>query len=662
MPPFMRLVLPVIIGIALARVSGAAVPPVLCFVAALMLLSLALLLYAQRRRRVWHDKLLTVLFYLFVALCAVSRYSLVHQEKEAMWLYERCQGQLLAWVAEIDGPPVQKQRYIEAEVRLLVYRDTEGIWRQLKRGCRVLLRIQDSLRVHIGDRLLLKSQLATFAPPSEPDGFDYRLYMHNQNIYLSSWAKAGSYVRLEPSAHLWQGIRRGMALWQEHLKRGLSQAGLKQSAGVLLALSLGDKSLLQQDTKQLYADTGASHVLAVSGLHVGILFLLMQWLWQPARRPALRWAFLLTTLPLLWGYALLTGASPSVLRASLMFSLFSLASCMNRTTNAYNTLALSAFLLLLLNPMLLFHLSFQLSYMAVLGILFFYPRLSGLWQPRFTFLRKVYELMCVSLAAQLTTLPLTLLYFGQLPLAGLPSSLLVVPPAPFLLLASFLLALLMLLHAPTGLITLLSKTLLSIQGFIETALEVLREALPPIAMPYWNTVDSLIVCGLLLLLVLYLTKEMPFRPFVACSTIVLVLGSTYNIYKQYALHKEARMYVWYNARHKHCEVWLVKGREVWRSEPLYCNRRAWRISWKDWSVCVVNAPIDTTNLWTEAPDILVWNSHRTIPSRYVQASQLFLLGPSASERQEKMLQQASKKLYDLRKLGVWSISENSPIE
>lgn len=663
MPPFIRLLLPVVAGILLAKTGRLLVPPLLCMAASIILVLIGSIWLTQRRRRAFTDIVLTLLFYLFILLCANSRYAFVSQEDRALKLYKQWQGQSPVWVAEVHTSPIKKQHYTQLEVQLLAWRNEEGRWPMPERPCTVLLRLKDTLQLQIGDRLLLQSRLTTFSPPALPGDFDYRAYMHSQNIFLSSWVPQGACLRFGVSPNRWQRMRRYMAAWQAKLRNALSQAGLEQSTGVLMALSLGDKSFLEQDVKQLYADTGASHVLAVSGLHVGILFLLMQWIWQPARRPARRWLFMLTTLPVLWCYALLTGGSPSVLRAALMFSLFSVAACINRTTNPYNTLALSAFLLLLLNPLLLFRLSFQLSYLAVLGILFFYPRLSSLWKPRLGFLKKTYELLCVSVAAQLTTLPLTLLYFKQFPLASLPSSLLVVPPAPFLLLTSFVLALLMLLHAPAWAVTLPAKMLLFVQTFIENGLELLRACLPPVNMQYWHVADSWIAYALLLLFVLYVTQEVSHRRWLTCSSMLLTLGIAYNIYEQHKLHQEKRVYVWYNPRHKHCEIGLVKGQQAWNSDESWCKRASvWRLAWNHKVIGVVNMAVDTARLWEKPPDIIVWNTYYRMPKRYVRACKIIVLGHRVGKRQKSSLLQNPYQVHDLAGQGMWFVSENSPIE
>src|SRR5690606_19324169 len=144
-----------------------------------------------------------------------------------------------------------------------------------------------------------------------------------------------------------------------------------QAEGILLALVLGLKTGLDDSLQEAYATAGVMHILAVSGLHVGIIYAILlfslSWLKQS------RWLFAIACLLVLWAFAFITGLSPSVMRAVTMFSFIIIAKAWDRQTNIYNTIAASAFFLLLINPYFLQSVGFQLSYLAVLGIVFLFP-------------------------------------------------------------------------------------------------------------------------------------------------------------------------------------------------------------------------------------------------------------------------------------------------
>ncbi|MCI5058962.1 MAG: ComEC/Rec2 family competence protein, partial [Flavobacteriales bacterium] len=222
----------------------------------------------------------------------------------------------------------------------------------------------------------------------------------------------------------------------------LSKNGLKgDELAIASALVLGFKEYLTEPLKRSYASAGAMHVLAVSGLHVGIIYLLLRSLLFFLKRLRYgKYLQALISLLVLWAYALLTGLSPSVIRAATMFSFFALGDVLNRKSNIYNVLAASAFLILLINPYMIMEVGFQLSYMAVLGIVYVQPRLYSLikldhisFTPLQWLLDKIWALTSVSIGAQLGTFPLSLLYFHQFPSYFVFSNLIVIPAAVLIL-------------------------------------------------------------------------------------------------------------------------------------------------------------------------------------------------------------------------------------
>ena len=199
---------------------------------------------------------------------------------------------------------------------------------------------------------------------------------------------------------------------------------------MLAALTIGYKNNLDDETKSAYATSGAMHILAVSGLHVGIVYLILKIIFGlfKQNRPVVILKVLFSFI-FLWLYAAITGFSPSVVRAAIMFSFILAGDLANRKTNIYNSIFASAFVLLLINPFLVMEVGFKLSYFAVLGIVFFYPRIYGLLEVKNRVLNKLWSLFCVSMAAQLCTFPLGLYYFHQFPNYFFITNLFVVPLA-----------------------------------------------------------------------------------------------------------------------------------------------------------------------------------------------------------------------------------------
>ena len=218
-----------------------------------------------------------------------------------------------------------------------------------------------------------------------------------------------------------------------------------ESKQIALALLLGQKESLGKEVKQAYSATGTQHILAVSGLHVGIIYsiLLLPLTFFKQKGQLLQKSYLVLVLGLIWIYALMTGFSPSVVRAVVMFSLVTLGQMRKRKPSIWNILAFSALLLLVLDPDIQSDLGFQLSYLAVAGIVGLQPILLRMWAPSNRVLDYFWQMATVTLAAQLITSPLTLHYFHTFPTYFLVANLLIVPLSyiilcvgvPFLLLA-----------------------------------------------------------------------------------------------------------------------------------------------------------------------------------------------------------------------------------
>jgi competence protein ComEC len=194
------------------------------------------------------------------------------------------------------------------------------------------------------------------------------------------------------------------------------------------ALLLGTADKLDADIISAFSSSGAMHVLSVSGLHVAVVYLIFNWVlffFNKIKYGNIIKAILLILL--LWFYAAITGMSPSVLRAATMFSFIIIAKAYDRYTNIYNTLAASAFFLLLYNPYLIMEVGFQLSYLAVIGIVYIQPKIYNWFQVKSWLPDQIWTITSVSIAAQITTFPLGLHYFHQFPNYFLLSNLIVIP-------------------------------------------------------------------------------------------------------------------------------------------------------------------------------------------------------------------------------------------
>ncbi len=284
-----------------------------------------------------------------------------------------------------------------------------------------------------GEVILFSGRISAPAAPMNPCEFDYASYLFHQGISGQVFLDAGDWKTM--GRHDTGSLLSSLAGWRYRLLDRLKNTGMgEREYQVLSALTLGYRDELDHETRTRFSRAGAMHFLAISGLHVGILYLLLGAVFSfMLRIPHGRSLRAFVILVLLWGYAFLSGMSPSVSRAVTMFSFFAVGSALGRPAGGFNILAASAFMLLLLQPFLLADVGFQLSYLAVGGIMLFQPRIYRLAVPGNAWLDRIWVLTTVALAAQLATFPLTIHYFNLFPSYFLLSNLMVLPLVTVLL-------------------------------------------------------------------------------------------------------------------------------------------------------------------------------------------------------------------------------------
>jgi competence protein ComEC len=270
--------------------------------------------------------------------------------------------------------------------------------------------------VHYGDRLVVEASAHPAEPPKNPHAFDYSRYLHYQNVHFQSFVKKGA-LHVVPD-------RMGSWLWfrafefRDRMLLSLRRYfPTREEYSIAEALLLGYQEDLPDEVRQAYAATGSMHALAVSGSHVSMLYAGILFFLARIRLRG-KWGKIaegLIVLGIIWAFTMLTGATASVMRASVMFTVYMTGKVFHRDASAWNVLALSAFILVLFNPYILFDAGFQLSYSAVAGLVFFYPRFyrNGPILPKWADLP--WQTLLVGFAAQLGTLPLSLFYFHQFP-------------------------------------------------------------------------------------------------------------------------------------------------------------------------------------------------------------------------------------------------------
>lgn len=326
-----------------------------------------------------------------------------------------------------EGQPRQKTIKYEAEV---------------EDGSRVLLYLQkDSLEMPVeGDILLVKT---TIRRGGQLGDFDYGLYLQRQGVVGTGWAHRGNWqvVGHQPNNSL-RNIAQRCQFKLYHLYQHLGIHG--KELDILSALTLGYRENLDNDVQHAFSASGAMHVLAVSGLHTGIVWGIFVWILTIGglRKPLFedRWKQAImgiTIICLLWSYAFITGLSPSVMRSALMLTFWEFSRLFRQHSSHWNPLLAAAFIILIINPLALWSISFQLSFAAVIGIMYIGKRIQQHIILRNKILNYFGSLFIVSLAAQISTMPLTLHYFGQTSNYFALTNFIVIPLAFVLLLLGF---------------------------------------------------------------------------------------------------------------------------------------------------------------------------------------------------------------------------------
>lgn len=268
------------------------------------------------------------------------------------------------------------------------------------------------------------------------DSTGYDRYLRDHGIYVRGFVKTGNASFSDA-----ESLRSLAAKARDYFTRRMEDCGIQGEAlSVAKALILGNDDDIPEEILQGYANTGAIHILSVSGLHVGLVFLFFQFIFLkliPSEK--LRWIRLILILLLLGAYALLTGLSPSVLRSTAMFMMFALGDTWKRKSEPLNTMAITCLLMLMVDPSWIRDIGFQLSYLAVFGILVIHPVLRLAYEGKTWILQKAWEMTSVSLASQCSTFPIILYYFGKFPVLFLLINFLVIPISTVLLYAGILL-------------------------------------------------------------------------------------------------------------------------------------------------------------------------------------------------------------------------------
>lgn len=467
--------------------------------------------------------------------------------------------------ARLKAAPEEKVKSWKVEVIVDALQQNK-IWQPASGKVLLYISKQSQLNLHFGDQILIEGSPTLLGPPGNPYEFDFKRFLSFRNIYHQQFVRSEQLKIIAPAEQ--QGF-----LFYSQKARAWASATMKefvkgdQEQAIALALVLGVTDGLDNELQNAYSASGAMHVLAVSGLHVGIIYWMILLLLKPIR--TISWsAWLIAGISLicLWAYAFVTGLSPSVLRAVTMFSFMAIAKPFSRNTNIYNTLAASAFILLLYNPFLIMSVGFQLSYLAVIGIVYLQKPLYHLVVPKNKFLDWCWSITCVSIAAQIATLSLGLLYFHQFPVYFLFSNLFVIPGSFVVLVLGILLLAVSFLLPVASVVGWLLEWTIKILNIGVFAVEDLPYSL--INGVYLTTLQCWLLMGAIISFILLFE----FRKFRYLMT-VLILAVLYAVvqWQHYYEAIDIRKLIVYRVNGHGAVEWIAHGKAYFYSDSTLLN-------------------------------------------------------------------------------------------
>ncbi|MDR2383323.1 MAG: ComEC family competence protein [Prevotellaceae bacterium] len=417
--PFVRITVPLLFGIIFQYLYGIQTGGLLFI--AFFLVSLAALLIFKvylRYSLTWLYGLHYYLIFFFMGISLVQ----LNPIETTIPLNEENYFELL-----VTENPVNTDNALRIDAKIRAFSADGKHWTKCNEMSIIYTDKDSTLRFSPGDALVCQTVFNEFSPPQNYEEFDYKTYLKQKKIFSTSFVDAEKLVVVD-SGQI-NAYKKFVFKLQQYALETLQNAGLKsEELAVALALLTGNKQYLEDDLRNSYVASGTVHLLAVSGLHVGIVFMILNFALRfMDRRKKLRLLKGCIILVTLWIYASVAGLASSIVRASAMFSIFVVADMANKSKSTYNNIAFACFIMCLLNPYAIFETGFQLSYLAVLGIVYFQPKFMKPFHNCNRFLKPVLECSTVTLSAQLGTLPVILLTFKLFPTYFLFSNLILVP-------------------------------------------------------------------------------------------------------------------------------------------------------------------------------------------------------------------------------------------
>lgn len=578
--PFLRLCLFFIAGLAISISFNLHINTIWLYAWTATFVVIVFLSISYKRQKIYLNTYLTG--FLLHILLLISGIIFCNQRKEIFYNHHFSKYPAQQFIATILEDPK-----IKGDVARFTVEIKENIHQKniTKTSGKLLLALRidtnKKLEFQYGDLIILKAKYNETEPAYNPSEFNYKRYLSYQQIYHQS------FINQKQVSKIGKGYGNPIKAFalkfrEQQVQKFKRYLPYKDAQSVASTLILGYRSDLSQDILNAYSKTGTMHVLSVSGMHVAIVVILLGFVLSFMDRTKKgRIVKAIIMIILIWFYALISGLDPSVNRAAIMLTFILIAKARAKKVNIFNVIAISAFILLLINPFNITNVGFQLSFIAVAGLIYLQPKIYNLYDPQNKIIQIIWSCISVSIAAQLATTPISLYYFHQFPLYFIVSNLFITLPAALImylgiafLFCGWLQPLMKFLGLLLNhLITLTNDGLLLIEEF----------KFASISKIWMNTLEIALFYIVLTLFLLSFKKPKYLR-FALLGVGIFVLNMAYQHYE----FTQQKQVMFYSLR-KNTAIALIKGKNATLITDLDSNEFTYLFSVKPYlDSCKIN--------------------------------------------------------------------------
>lgn len=367
---------------------------------------------------------ITVLFFYIIVIILLEYFGFFKAQNHSFLIYNTNQ-QNVSVVGKVLQQPVIKNNKQQFVFEVDTINDIS-----IKE--KTLVTAPPAYNINYGDIVCLTGKISDIEEPVFPNIFNYKTYLQRENIYTKFYVNEFEYINSKPNK-----IKLLSLKIKQDINLKLEKYFKEPVSSVLKSMLIGDKNSIDTDTKDDFVNSGLIHILVISGLHIGFVVLIFLFVFRLLNLPLKVVYFL--TIPAIFFYAILTGSNPPAIRAAIMASCILLSFVLNRESLIYNSICLAALIILAYNPQCLFSASMQLSFIATIGIIYFYPKLySPFSKIKNKFLKYFIGIFCVTLSVQIPLIPVLMFYFGKVSIISFVANILIIPVVGFIVALSFI--------------------------------------------------------------------------------------------------------------------------------------------------------------------------------------------------------------------------------